>query len=53
MRVDETLTGPKQNRQKKLIKHLERQMKKGVKFKQSKQLKNDTIKVKVGMEYKK
>jgi len=53
MKVDKTLTTPKQNRQRKLIKHLERQMKKGVKFKKSTQLKNDTVKIKVGMEYKK
>lgn len=53
MRVDKTLTAPKQNKQRKLIESIKRKMKKGVKFKRSKQLKNDTLKVKVGMEYKK
>mgnify|MGYP003139454626 FL=1 len=52
MRVDKTLTGPKQNKQRKLIKFLARQMEKGVKFKRSPQVKNDTIRIKVGMEYK-
>ena len=53
MRVDETLTTPKQNKQRRLIESLKNKMKKGVKFKRSKQLKSNTIKVKVGMEYKK
>ena len=52
MKVNKKLTGPKQNRQRKLIKHLLRQMEKGVKFKTSQQVKSDTVRIKVGMEYK-